>query len=48
MKPTAAEIENGMPRAASARMPPVAAKGTFRKMIAAGWPRRSSCTAARR
>jgi hypothetical protein len=36
MKPTAAEIENGMPRAASARTPPVAAKGTFRKMIAAG------------
>ncbi len=32
MKPIAAEIENGMPRRVSARMPPVAATGTLRKI----------------
>ena len=31
MKPTAAEIENGMPRSHSARMPPVSASGTPRE-----------------
>ena len=30
MNPTPAEIENGIPRSASATMPPVAARGTFR------------------
>ena len=30
MKPTPAEIEKGSPRRASAKTPPVAAKGTFR------------------
>ncbi len=36
MKPTPAEIENGMPRKASANTPPVAAIGTLRKMRSAG------------
>ena len=36
MKPTPAEMENGMPRSASAKTPPVAANGTLRKMSAAG------------
>ena len=36
MKPTAAEIETGMPRMASTIMPPTEAKGTFRKMSSAG------------
>ena len=42
MKPTAAEIENGIPRESSARMPPVSAKGTPEKMIAASLNDRSA------
>ncbi len=36
MKPTAAEIEIGMPRSASTSIPPTEANGTLRKMSSAG------------
>ena len=39
MKPTPAEIENGRPRRASAKTPPMAANGTFRKMSSGGLQR---------
>ena len=42
MKPTAAEMETGMPRMASTIMPPTEAKGTFRKMSSAGLSRRKA------
>jgi hypothetical protein len=36
MKPTPAEMLNGIPRPARARMPPVAASGLFKKISTAG------------
>ena len=38
MKPTPAEMENGMPRIQRARMPPVVAIGTFKKINSANLP----------
>ncbi len=49
MKPTAAEIENGMPRSQSATMPPVSASGTPREhQHRVARPRRTSRRAAGR
>ena len=44
IKPTAAEIENGMPRNSSANTPPVSARGTPEKMAAASLIDRTAIT----